>query len=71
MEAAQGEFAGKMHTDLLDGLDHLVGKGITDPNAVAIMGASYGGYASLVGMAFTPERFRCGISMVACQTWPT
>ncbi len=64
MEAAQGEFAGKMHTDLLDGLDYLVGQGISDPHAVAIMGASYGGYASLVGMAFTPERFRCGISMV-------
>lgn len=64
MEAARGEFAGKMQTDLLDGLDYLVGKGITDPKAVAIMGTSYGGYASLVGLAFTPERFRCGISMV-------
>ncbi|MES2950589.1 MAG: S9 family peptidase [Pseudomonadota bacterium] len=64
LEASKGEFAGKMHTDLLDGVDHLVGQGITDPNAVAIMGTSYGGYASLVGMAFTPGRFRCGISMV-------
>lgn len=64
MEAAQGEFAGKMHTDLLDGLDHLIRQGVTDAKAVAIMGTSYGGYASLVGMAFTPERFRCGISMV-------
>lgn len=64
MEAAKGEFAGKMHTDLLDGLDHLVGQGVTDPGKVAIMGASYGGYASMVGMTFTPERFSCGISMV-------
>ena len=64
MEAAKGEFAGKMHTDLLDGLDHLVAQGVTDPGKVAIMGASYGGYASMVGMTFTPERFSCGISMV-------
>ena len=64
MEAAQGEFAGKMHTDLMDGVNHLVGQGITDTHKVAIMGASYSGYASLVGMTFTPERFACGISLV-------
>lgn len=64
MEAAQGEFAGKMHTDLLDGIDHLVASGITDPRRVAIMGISYGGYASMVGMAFSPDRFACGISVV-------
>jgi dipeptidyl aminopeptidase/acylaminoacyl peptidase len=63
-EAAQGQFAAKMHDDLLDGVDHLIRQGITDPSKVAIMGASYGGYASLVGMTFTPERFACGISMV-------
>ena len=64
MEAAKGEFAGKMHTDLLDGIDHLVAQGVTDPHKVAIMGSSYGGYASMVGMTFTPDRFACGISMV-------
>jgi dipeptidyl aminopeptidase/acylaminoacyl peptidase len=64
MEAAQGEFAGKMHTDLLDGIDHLVALGISDPRKVAIMGMSYGGYASMVGMSFSPERFACGISVV-------
>ena len=62
-EAAKGEFAGKMHTDLLDGVDYLVQQGITDPSKVAIMGASYGGYASLVGMTHTPGRFTCGISL--------
>jgi dipeptidyl aminopeptidase/acylaminoacyl peptidase len=45
-------------------VNHLVGQGITDTHKVAIMGASYGGYASLVGMTFTPERFACGISLV-------
>lgn len=63
-DAAQGQFAAKMHDDLLDGVDNLVRQGITDPTKVAIMGASYGGYASLVGMTFTPERFACGISFV-------
>jgi dipeptidyl aminopeptidase/acylaminoacyl peptidase len=62
-EAAKGEFAGKMHTDLLDGVDYLVQQGITDPAKVAIIGASYGGYASLVGMTHTPGRFACGISL--------
>jgi dipeptidyl aminopeptidase/acylaminoacyl peptidase len=61
--AAKGEFAGKMHTDLLDGIDHLIQLGIADPDKVAIMGASYGGYASLVGMTHTPGRFACGISL--------
>jgi dipeptidyl aminopeptidase/acylaminoacyl peptidase len=61
-QAARHEFAGKMHQDLLDGVDELIRQGIADPDKVAIMGASYGGYASLVGMAFTPGKFACGIS---------
>lgn len=63
-DAAQGEFGAAMHNDLIDGLDHLVKQGIADPTRVAIMGTSYGGYASLVGMTLTPERFACGISVV-------
>lgn len=63
-EKAQGQFAAQMHDDLIDGIDHLVRLGITDPAKVATMGASYGGYASLVGLTFTPERFACGISFV-------
>jgi dipeptidyl aminopeptidase/acylaminoacyl peptidase len=63
-EAAIGQFAAKMHDDLLDGVDQLIRQGITDPGKVVIMGKSYGGYASLVGMTFTPERFACGISFV-------
>jgi dipeptidyl aminopeptidase/acylaminoacyl peptidase len=71
MEAAQGEFAGKMHTDLLDGIDYLVAQGVTDPRKVAVMGTSYGGYASMVGMAFSPERFACGISLVGMSDLPS
>lgn len=62
--AATGEFAGKMHTDLLDAVDWAVDQGITDPDHVAIMGGSYGGYATLVGMTMTPDRFRCGVDYV-------
>jgi dipeptidyl aminopeptidase/acylaminoacyl peptidase len=64
MNAAQGEFAGKMHSDLTDAVDALVAQGVVDPQRVAISGASYGGYASLVGMTHTPGQFRCGVSLV-------
>ncbi|WP_310460837.1 prolyl oligopeptidase family serine peptidase [Sphaerotilus sp.] len=62
--AAIGEFAGKMHDDLLDAVDWAVAQGVADPQRVAIMGASYGGYATLVGLTFTPERFACGVDTV-------
>jgi len=63
-EAAVGEFAGKMHSDLVDGLHWATGKGIVDPQHVCIYGGSYGGYATLVGMTFTPELFTCGVDVV-------
>ena len=64
MESAMHESAGKMHTDLIDGVNWAVKQGIADPDKVAIMGASYGGYATLVGMTMTPETFACGIDIV-------
>lgn len=64
MNAAQGEFAGKMHSDLTDAVDALVAQGVVDPQRVAISGGSYGGYASLVGMTHTPGKFKCSISLV-------
>ena len=63
-EAARGEFAGKMHRDLIDAVDTLAAQGVVDPQRVAISGSSYGGYASLVGMTHTPGKFRCAISTV-------
>jgi dipeptidyl aminopeptidase/acylaminoacyl peptidase len=62
-ELAIGEFAGKMHDDLLDGVNWAVGKGIADPAKIAIVGGSYGGYAALVGLSYTPEVFACGIDI--------
>ena len=63
-EKGVGEFAGKMHDDLIDGVDWLISQGVADPAKVAIYGRSYGGYAALVGMTFTPGKFACGIDFV-------
>uniref|UniRef100_A0A915DQD3 Prolyl endopeptidase n=1 Tax=Ditylenchus dipsaci TaxID=166011 RepID=A0A915DQD3_9BILA len=62
--AGSGEWGRKMHQDLLDGVDYLVSKGVVDRKQVAIMGGSYGGYATLVGMTFTPDVFACGVDIV-------
>jgi dipeptidyl aminopeptidase/acylaminoacyl peptidase len=53
-----------MQDDLNDGVDWLVRQGIVDPKRVCIMGASYGGYAVLMGLARDPDRWRCGIEYV-------
>lgn len=62
-EAGHGEWGGKMQSDLSDGLLALIGRGIVDPARVCIVGASYGGYAALVGGAFTPARYKCVVSI--------
>ena len=64
MQAAYGEFAGKMQDDLIDGVNWAVKEGIADPQHIAIEGGSYGGYATLVGLTMTPEVFACGIDIV-------
>lgn len=62
-EAGFGEFSKAMNDDLIDGVNWAVQQGIADPKKVAIMGASYGGYATLVGMTKTPEMFACGVDI--------
>jgi dipeptidyl aminopeptidase/acylaminoacyl peptidase len=64
VEAATHEFAGKMHDDLIDAVKWAVDAGIAIPDKVAIYGGSYGGYATLVGLTFTPTAFACGIDIV-------
>ena len=64
LTAAEREWAGKMHEDLLDGKSWAIAQGIADPERVGIMGGSYGGYATLVGLTFTPEEFVCGVDIV-------
>lgn len=64
MKAAIGEYAGAMHDDLIDAVDWAVSQGYADPDRVAIVGGSYGGYAALVGAAFTPDRFAAAVDVV-------
>jgi dipeptidyl aminopeptidase/acylaminoacyl peptidase len=64
INAATGEFAGKMHDDLIDAVQWALGRKIARADRVAIYGGSYGGYATLVGMTFTPDTFACGVDIV-------
>ena len=64
LNAADGQWAGKMHQDLLDAKRWAVENGYADAARTAIMGGSYGGYATLVGLTFTPEEFACGVDIV-------
>ena len=64
VNAGDRQWAGAMHTDLLDGKDWAVKQGIADPKKVCIMGGSYGGYATLAGVAFSPDAFACGVDIV-------
>jgi dipeptidyl aminopeptidase/acylaminoacyl peptidase len=72
VNAANLEWAGKMHDDLIDAVDWAVAHEIADPDRVAIMGTSYGGYSALVGLTFTPEKFACAVDLVGISnlvTW--
>ena len=61
LNAGNKEWGGKMHEDLIDGVNWALDEGIADPERVAIYGASYGGYAALVGATFTPDVFCCAV----------
>jgi len=62
VNAANRDWGGAMQTDLLDGVQWAVKRGIADPKRVAIMGSGYGGYAAMVGLAQTPDVYACGVS---------
>ncbi|MBA3955384.1 MAG: S9 family peptidase [Acidimicrobiia bacterium] len=64
MHAAEHEFAGRMHDDLIDAVEWAVESGTADRDRVAIYGGSYGGYATLVGVTFTPDVFAAAIDYV-------
>lgn len=59
-----GKWGAEMQNDLTDALSYLVKEGIADPDRVCIYGASYGGYATMAGLTFTPELYKCGINYV-------
>ncbi len=64
INASNREWGGKMHDDLIDAVNFLVEKGIAQRDKIAIFGGSYGGYAVLVGLTFTPDVFACGVDIV-------
>jgi dipeptidyl aminopeptidase/acylaminoacyl peptidase len=57
------EWGRKMHDDLLDAVDWAIARGVSTRDKVAIAGGSYGGYATLAGLAFTPDVFACGVDL--------
>lgn len=61
--AADHEWGAKMQDDLLDAVGWAAKQGIAQPGKVAILGGSYGGYATLAGLAFTPDEFACGVDL--------
>ena len=63
--AADLEYGGKVIDDLIDGKNWAVAQGVAAPNRVAIMGGSFGGYATLAALAFHPGEFKCGVAINA------
>ncbi len=64
VNAGNREWGGKMHDDLLDAVEWAVKEGIADRDETCIAGGSYGGFATLVGLTFTPKTFACGVDLV-------
>ena len=64
LHAGDRQWGAAMQNDLTDAVQWAVGKGVVDPKRVAIMGGSYGGYATLAGLTFTPELYACGVDIV-------
>jgi len=64
VNAGDKQWAAKMHDDLIDAVQWAEHEHVTTSGQVAIMGGSYGGYATLVGLTFTPDEFACGVDIV-------
>jgi dipeptidyl aminopeptidase/acylaminoacyl peptidase len=64
LNAGNRQWAGTMHQDLIDAKNWAVAQGYADPSKVAIMGGSYGGYAVLAGVAFSPNAYAAGVDIV-------
>ena len=64
VNAGNKEWGRKMQHDITDGVRWLIEEGIADPLRIGIMGGSYGGYATLAGLAFTPELYSAGVDIV-------
>jgi len=65
LDAGNGQWGDKMQEDLTAGVQYLVSQGIADPKRVGIWGGSYGGYAALAGVTFTPDLYAAAVAIVA------
>ncbi len=64
LDAGNLQWGDKMQDDITWGVKYLISQGIADPKRVAIMGGSYGGYATLAGVAFTPDLYSAAVAIV-------
>lgn len=64
LNAGDKEWGRKMQDDITWGVKYVINQGLADPTRIAIVGGSYGGYATLAGMAFTPDLYACGVDIV-------
>ncbi|HVF63586.1 MAG TPA: S9 family peptidase [Casimicrobiaceae bacterium] len=64
VNAGDREFAAKMHDDLIDAVNWAIAQNVAQRDRIAIYGGSYGGYATLTGLTFTPDVFACGVDIV-------
>jgi dipeptidyl aminopeptidase/acylaminoacyl peptidase len=64
LNAGDKQWGKLMQDDITWGVKYLIDQGIADPKRIAIMGGSYGGYATLAGLAFTPDIYACGVDIV-------
>lgn len=70
-KAGHGEWGKKMQDDLTDAVNFFAKKGMVDPSKICIVGASYGGYAALAGGAFTPDLYKCVVSIAGISDLKT
>ena len=71
LNAGNNEWGGKMQDDITWGVKYLVEQGIADPKRVGIMGGSYGGYAALAGVTYTPDLYAAAVAIVAPSSLKT
>lgn len=69
-QQARKQIGGKIQDDIEDGTRWAIAAGVADPQRIAIMGMSYGGYSTLFALGRTPELYRCGISFAGVADWP-
>ena len=68
LESSFKQWGKTMQDDITDGVNWLIEEGVADPDRIAIYGASYGGYATLAGLTFTPDLYACGVDYVGVSS---